>query len=386
MMKGISMLTKKIFLLISIIFILFSFTGCYNTTGIDRQYFVVSFGIDLAENNLIKLSLQIPSSSSGGSGSSESAQASSYQLYSVEGETIDECLSILNNYLNKKINLSHCSALILSEELAKKGIEPYINTLTNNTELRHSCEIIISSTTALEVLEKVANSGEVFSARLFDYLSTSSQYTGYTIQSTFGDFFQALDNDYYNPSCIYTLVEKDTVQTNGIAIFNKATMIGHIDVSNSISHLIVTNNLDTCTITIDNPFEENEMLDLDVSLYKNTDIKIDVINGSPFISLTVYPEGTIKSSGSIFNYIDDNNIKSVEDATSNYLEKIIKDYLYIISKKYNSDIVGFKGIYQTKFLTKEEFDKVHWDEIFQDSYFKIDLKTKINSSNLFNKE
>lgn len=380
------MILKKFALLILIFIILFSLTGCYNTTGIDRQYFVVSFGIDLAENDLIKFSLQIPSSGSSSSESSSSAQASSYQLYSVEGETIDECISILNNYLNKKINFSHCSALILSEEIAQKGIEPFINTLTNNTELRHSCEIIISSTTALDVLEKVANSGEVFSARLFDYLSTSSQYTGYTIQSTFGDFFQALDNDYYNPSCIYASVSNDTVQTNGIAIFNKATMIGHIDVSNSISHLIVTNDLDTCTITIDNPFEENEKLDLDVSLYKNTEIKIDVINGSPLITLTIYPEGTIRSSGSIFNYIDNNNITSVEHATTNYLEKIIKDYLYTITKKYNSDIVGFKGIYQSTFPTKEEFDKVHWDEIFQDSYFKINIKTKINSSNLFNKE
>ena len=380
------MLIKKIILIILIVFILITFSGCYNTTGIDRQYFVVSFGIDLAENNLIKFSLQIPSSSSGKSGDSGSAQASSYQIYSVEGETIDECISILNNYLNKKLNFSHCSALILSEKVAQKGIETFINTLTNNTELRHSCEIIISSTTALDVLEKVSNSGEVFSARLFDYLSTSSQYTGYTIQSTFGDFFQALDNDYYNPSCIYASVNDNTVQTNGIAIFNKSIMIGHIDVSNSISHLIVTNDLETCTITIENPFEENEMLDLDVSLYKNTDIKIDIINGSPLISITVYPEGTIRSSGSIFNYIDTKNITSVEKAATNYLEKILKDYLYTISKKYNSDIVGFKGIYQSTFLTKEEFDKIHWDEIFMDSYFKITLKTKINSSNLFNKE
>ena len=144
-------------------------------------------------------------------------------------------------------------------------------------------------------------------------------------------------------------------------------MIGHIDVSNSISHLIVTNDLDTCTITIDNPLEENEKIDLDVSLYKNTQIDIDVINGSPCINLTVYPEGTIRSSGSIFNYIDNNNIKNVEVATSNYLEKILKDYLYTITKKSNSDIVGFKGIYQSTFLTKEEFDKIHWDEIFKDS-------------------
>lgn len=274
----------------------------------------------------------------------------------------------------------------IRKNCTENGIETYINTLTNNTELRHSCEIIVSSTTAKEVLEKVSNSGEVFSARLFDYLSTSADYTGYTIQSTFGDFFQSLDNDYYHPCSIYVSVSDDTIQTNGIAIFQNDYMLGHIDVSNSISHLMVTNDLNTCTITIDNPFEEGELLDLDISLYKDTDINIDLINGSPLISITIYPEGTIRSSGSIFNYIDNEKIDNVERATSNYIKKILEDYLYTISHKYNSDIVGFKGICQAKYLTKEEFDKVNWDEIFQDSYFDINLKTKINSSNLFNKE
>ena len=377
---------KRIFIIISCsLLLLFISTNSYNQTGLEHYYFVIAIGLDKSENDLLKFTVQL-STSKDESSSSGSSQANKFEIFSVQAKTINEAITILNNYLNKKLNFSHCSALILSEEIAKKGIEPFINTLTNNTELRHSCEIIISSSSALDVLEKVSNSGEVFSARLFDYLSTSSQYTGYTIQSTFGDFFQALDNDYYNPSCIYATVNNNTVQTNGIAIFNKSIMIGHIDVSNSISHLIVTNDLETCTITIENPFKENEMLDLDVSLYKNTDIKIDIINNTPLIWITVYPEGTIRSSGSIFNYIDNNNITSVEHATTNYLEKILKDYLYTISKHYNSDIVGFKGLYQSTFLTKEDFDKIHWDEIFQDSYFKINLKTKINSSNLFNKE
>ncbi len=268
----------------------------------------------------------------------------------------------------------------------ENGIESYINTLTNNTELRHSCEIIVSSTTAKDVLDKVSNSGEVFSARLFDYLSTSADYTGYTIQSTFGDFFQSLDNDYYHPCSIYVSVLDDTIQTNGIAIFQNDYMLGHIDISNSISHLMVTNDLKTCTITIDNPFEEGELLDLDVSLYKDTSIDIDIINGSPLISVTIYPEGTIRSSGSIFNYINNEKIDEVEREMSNYLKKILEDYLYTISHQYNSDIVGFKGICQAQYLTKEDFDKVNWDKIFGDSFFNIEIKTKINSSNLFNKE
>lgn len=379
---------KKTILLIFILLIsLFTLTGCNYKRGIDEYYFIISLGLDKSDNNLLKINVQISSTASESStGSSDTSQASEYQIYSVEARTIDEGISILNNYLNKQINLSHCSTLIISEELAKEGIKPYISTLSNNSELRHSCEVIISSSTSYDLMSKVANSGEVFSARLYDYLTTSTEYTGYTIQASFGNFFQALDNDYYEPTAIYATVLDNTIQSDGIAIFKNHYMVGHINVSDSIAHLIVTDELNTCTITTDSPFDEDELLDLEVSLYKHTKIDVELVNGSPLISISVYPQGTIRSSGSNFNYISNENIKLVENSVNSYLERLLKEYLYAISKEFNSDIVGFEGLYRSKFTTKEDFDKCHWDEIFQDSFFNVTVDTKINSSNLFNKE
>ena len=113
------MIFKKVFLIIILISCLFIFCGCYNTMGIDKQYFIFSLGLDITDQNNLALSVQIPFPSSN-SNSSDSAQSSEYQIYTVEARTIDECLSILNNYLNKKINLSHCSALVISKKLAEK--------------------------------------------------------------------------------------------------------------------------------------------------------------------------------------------------------------------------------------------------------------------------
>lgn len=379
---------KKIFLTSTIlIIILFTFTGCDYSRGIDNYYFITALGLDIQDNGLLKISIQTSSNSSGTSGeSSSSSQASEYKIYSAEAKTIDEGINILDNYLSKPINLTHCSALIISEELVKKGVKTYIHTLSNNTELRHSCHIIISSSTAYDVMEKVSNSGEVFSARLYDYLSTTSDYTGYSIESTFGEFFQALDTDYYEPSTAYALVSGDTIQSDGIAIFKNEFMVGHLNILDSISHLIVTNKLDNCIITTENPFQDSEYMDLDVTLYKDTEINIDLINGTPLISIKVYPEGTIKSSGSTFNYIDNENISSVENTVNDYFNNILKNYLYSITKTYNSDIAGFSWIYKSTFLTEEDFEKIHWNEIFSDSFFNIEIESKINSSNLFNEE
>ena len=368
---------------------LFSLTGCQTAMGIDKFYYIIALGIDFSENHLLKVSIQTTDNGSGesnGSSGSGSSQSSNYKIYSVEAETIDSAITILNNYLSKKVNLSHCSALVFSEEVARSGISPYISALNNNTELRHSCEFLISSGSATDVLDMVSKSGESFTSRLFDYLTTSSDYTGYSIISTFGTFFSSLQNSYRQPCAVYTEVKDDIIQNSGIAVFRDDTMIGTLNVLDSISHLMVTNALNTCQISIDSPFKENEKADLQLRLYKNTDISFDMINHAPYITLDLYPEGTIISSGESFDYTDNNHIKKMEQATNDYIENIMKQYLYRITKEYQSDIAGFSGKYSSEFLTKDEFDNTHFQELFRESFFEVHVHTQINSSNLFNKQ
>ena len=375
---------KFLYLIIICTICLFSLTGCYKQIGIDKFYYIIALGIDSSDNNLLKISVQTINNSS--SSDSSSFPSTNYKIYSAEAETIDSAITILNNYLDKKINLSHCSAIVISETLARDGIQTYFNTFSNNTELRDSCKLLISSSTAYDVLDKVSNSGEIFSSRLYDYLTNSTSYTGYTIDSTFGTLFQALENNYKQPSAIYTKTSENTIQNFGIAVFKEDKMVGTLDSLDTISHLIVTNELNNCMLTIPHPSEENEKIDIDFKLYKKTKISIDIINNSPFISLDIFPEGTIRSSGNHLDYSNNSNFENVEKSLNTYLENIIKTYLYKISKEYDSDISGFSGKFSSKFLTEKDFQKQHWDKIFKDSFFKINIYTRINSSKLFNKQ
>lgn len=382
---------KKRFRLITIILVILitiiSNNGNANI-GIDNYYFVIGIGLDKGETGSINLSVQIPSSTAGEkSDSSGSSQSGNYEIYTVEGNTINECITILNSYLNKQINLSHCSAIVISEKLAKEGIRPYFYTLNNNNELRHSSTVIISSTNAYDVLNNISKSGKVFSSRLYDYLTVSSNYTAYTINSNLGTFFGAINNSNRQISSIYTIeTEGNVIQPGGLAVFKDAKMVGTLSPIYSICHSIVTNTLNTTVLTIDNPFNTIEKIDLDINLYKSTKTKIDLINGTPYISINIYPEGIIRSSGKNFDYSNQKNIKTVENEVNSYLEKYTKEYLYKITKEYKSDIVGFKGICKSKYLTEEDFNKIHFDEIFPDSFYNISINTKIRSSHLFNKE
>lgn len=379
---------KAISIILVLTILLFVLTGCYGSTDIDKYFYIVALGIDAVpdDEKNIKVSVQIASNSDGSSSSSGSSQSDNYKIYTAEANTLDIAFSILNNYLSKKINLSHCNAVIISEDIAKQGVQKYFATLSNNTELRPSCELLISSTTALDVLNNVSNSGEAFSSRLYDYLTTSTEYTGFTINSTFSYFFDRLENYQVDPSAIYSKVSDGLVQNIGTAVFKDDKMVGNLDILDTISHLIVTNELNSAILSIPSPFESDENIDLNINLYKNTDISIDIVNNSPVISLDIYPEGSILSSGEKYDYTDSENIKKAELSANNYINEIVKNYLYKISKDFNSDIVGFSGIYSATIPTKDEFDKVHWNNIFQDSFFKISVKTHINSNSLFNRQ
>lgn len=377
---------KKISLSICLIIILFSLTGCENaTTSIDQYYYVTGLGLDEGENNLLKIHVQIAHSSS--SDSSSSSQSTSSKIYSVEGESINSCFTILNNYLNKQLNFSHCSALILSEKIARSDIEPIFSTLGNDTDIRGTCNVIVSSTTSYELLEKVSNSGEGFSSRLFDYLVNSSDYTGFSADSEFSDIYRNMKDEYGQVSTIYTSILDNTVQNTGLAVFKNNRMTGSINVLDTISHLLVTSELKTCLLTFDSPFKSNEYIDMEITkLYKKSLVNISLINNSPFIEIDIYPKCYISSSGKNYDYTNENDIKKLEETTNSYIKNIVTNYLYTITKEYDSDIAEFGRKFTANFWTLDDFKKIRWNDIFKNTFYKVNVHTKITSSKLFNKQ
>ena len=295
-------------------------------------------------------------------------------------------INILNNYLNKTINLSHCSAIIFSEEIARDGIGNIINNLSSNDEIRPTAYILISNKSAYDILDKVSNSGEKFSSRFYEYIINSADYTGYSGKITFEEFASKINNPLEDCTAIYTYVDKESVQNSGLAIFKEDKMIGTADALDSISQLILNNELKEALITIPSPFKSTEFVDLEIKLDKNSKIDVSMINNTPFISFDVYLHANIKTSGKNFDYTNNENLKILDKYAENYIQQILLNYLYKISKEYDTDILGFQKILSKKCLTNEELENYKFKEVFKDSYFKSNVNVQIESTNLFSKE
>ena len=170
------------------------------------------------------------------------------------------------------------------------------------------------------------------------------------------------------------------IETNGLAVFHSDKLVGELTSIETVCHLIVTNKLDNCTISIPNPFKENDSIDLYLYQQSNTKTKVNLVNGSPYARINVSLNARILSIDEDSKYLTKENLQKIIDATNNYLEENISQYLYRTSKNFNSDIAGIGKHVVKHFLTVSDWENYNWLENYKNTFFNVDVNTHVKSS------
>lgn len=102
-------------------FVIFAiaFSSSYTSHNLSNLAYVLAIGVDVGENAKMKVSAQFTSSDAFSPNSSSSDESSNIVLVSSESDSIYSCLNLINTYIGKEINLSHCNVVVFSEEFAK---------------------------------------------------------------------------------------------------------------------------------------------------------------------------------------------------------------------------------------------------------------------------
>ncbi len=168
------------YLLIIIIAIIFSsaFVGAHSIQSVDDLAYAVAIGFDVGENDRIKVTFQFTMPNSSGEGSQ--GETAPVVIDSVEAACIESAVNLMNTFVSKEVNLSHCKVIVFSEEFAKRGISKEIYSLMNKVQVRPNSNIIVSTSTAKEYIESVKPSLENLVAKFYEILPRSSEYTGFT--------------------------------------------------------------------------------------------------------------------------------------------------------------------------------------------------------------
>ena len=256
---------KKVFVFIGILFvILLIISSKYSTTSqsIENLAYVIAIGIDNGDNGLLRVTLQIATPSSNSS-SSSSEQSSESTTTTVECSSITSGLNLVNSYISKKLNLSHCKIVVFSEKFAANGISDEISTLANNVEIRPDCSVLISKCDAKDFININKPVLVTLTARFYEVVVNSGEYTGFSTNVTLLDFYRSLkdyssdaiallagintpstqtapdDVNYVDLDSSYSagqalITNKNNMQINGLAVFHNGYCIGELNSIDSI--------------------------------------------------------------------------------------------------------------------------------------------------------
>ena len=214
-------IVKNLFILTLITLFIIAFSDSYLSLSLDNLAYVIAIGIDKSDTNNFQVTFQFstPNTDTSSQSESESSGKTSSLIKTVDASSLSSAVNLMNSYISKQINMSHCKIIVFSEEIAAEGISDEIYTLINDTQIRPSSNIVISKCDAKFYIEKTKPDLENLVSEYYENLPNSSIYTGFITDATIGDFFNALINKTCMPYAILGNVNTEQSENIGLAVF-----------------------------------------------------------------------------------------------------------------------------------------------------------------------
>ena len=375
---------KKFLILFSLfLLIIITFASTYDVRSVEELSYVLAIGIDHSnsEKEPLTLSIQIakPDYSEGG------GTKISTEVQTVNCNSFNLGIAMLNIQNPSELNLSHCSAIIISEEVAKEGFETFTTTISNNVEIRPTCNILVCQGSAIDMLDK-ASQIEDISAKFYNSFINSARNTSYVTPCKLSDFYAATAGDIKEPVAVYSFIANDTLESLGLAAFKGNKMVGRLSGVDTLCYNILTNNFDRSTIEIYNKPMPEYPLTVSIARSNSPKISVELEGNQPIIACQICVDAKLLSATKTIDLSDEKTQNMVKAEINTFLEQHISEFSYKTSREYQSDIVGFKGYFNKNFLTQDEIDKYNWDELYPKSKFVIKPITYLDYGSLFSKE
>ena len=365
---------KKILIIISI---LFCTTGCFNYKELNNYAIATGMAIDF-NNNEYEVSFLI--SNSPKSNSSISGHDYKTVIYSGKGKTIYECIKQIGTISPKELYIGHLSIVLISEDVAKKGINKIIDFLVQDPRSKKNFFVALTKTNkAKEVLSITSPLTDFPSQNLSTNIKTTSELQGSVIATDFNKLlyniankgvdltlsgFKVEGNIGNESTDNNTNIPKSYIYLTPLGIFKNDKLVYWTTLDESKGINIINDNINYMyfNINCNNGYMVVEInkLKSNINVLKNKNVNIK-INGKASIN-------------EITCNIDLNNQKTIKKFEKKIEDKIktLENYAVNLSKKYNTDIFGINLKYYRNYQkTNKEYNNFK---------FNFDTNIKLNST------
>jgi spore germination protein KC len=368
----------RITLLILIILINAMFTtGCWNYREVDTLTIVAGVAIDKGANGQYIVTAETVQISGGKDPTTTS------KTITMEGKTIFDAVRNGISITGKKLYWSHTKVIILSKEIASKGLKDALEFYNRDSETREDVHILISEgASAKEIFDGQGTTNDIKSFTLEEMLKSQVGLSKAPVR----DILQFdIESRTQGISEIIPAVnlkqvdEKMVPQISGTAIIKNDKLVGFLNGEETKDLNFIINEVKGGVLIEE--MQVNDMPTLvSLEIIKNKTKVTPVTDGNDIeINVNINTTVAIDEILGNANFFDDEERMKMENIAENTLEKRIDALIEKIQLQYDADIFGFAATLQENKVQEWHSVSNNWEEVFKD--LKVNVNTTVHIKN-----
>lgn len=360
-------------------------TGCWDYSEINKKAIVSGAAIDYdAERNEYIVTVEFISPKGGGG---EGAQFEPIN-YTGTGHTVFDAIRNLINKVGKRLYWAHAKIIIISDEIAKKGVVPVIDFINRDAEVRPDVSLIVSrEESARKLLRGYDEGHDTLAFHLSDMIQNQSNVSKFPVIETW-KFVNYLAQEGESPILPTAHQVRETNQVvpdlYGTAIFKKDKMVGWINGQETQSLLHIRDELKGGLVHTIHMAGMHTNVTLELFRAK-TKLKPIIKDGKLIMTINAKLEVDIAEIDTVRDVIQKKERELLKKETEEMMNKGMINIIKKVQKEYKADIFHFAGTIQREMPDEWKKIKDNWEEVFSELPVEITSEVDIKGSALTSK-
>jgi len=387
-MKRGSIMEGKRYLLISIIIVALSISGCWNYSEINDKRIVAGAAVDYdKEKDMMELTVELVKPVM-----RQAQTLMERETFESLGGNLFNAIRNLISETGKKIFWSHAKVLILHEDLVKEKDKflSVIDFIKRDAETRDDIMLLISrEKTAKEILKTNVKVYDIISFHLEDMLQNYKSISKYRSVPLW-KFVDELSSEGISATLptveTGTYNKKDISQIYGTAVFKGAKIVGWLNGMETKGFLFAIDEIKGGTVVVDEVKVTKPPIDITLEIIRSL-TKVKPLYRDEKLTMKVDIKTTVNINeidGSV-DFMDEKNLEAIEKSGENGIKKMVEHVIKKVQEEYKSDIFGFGAAISRDMPDLWKNIKSDWDNIFSKLDVEVNADLKIRGSALRSK-
>ncbi|MED3730157.1 Ger(x)C family spore germination protein [Geobacillus stearothermophilus] len=367
--------------------------GCWSKKELTDLSVVIAVGLDKTKDGRYLVSFQVVNPGNVAGALQRGGGAGGVPIsVSSTGDTLVEASRKASKKLSRILYYAHTNLVVISEELARQGLNGVFDAIERNQEFRTTTKLVIAhGHSAKEVLSVLTPIDKIPANQIIKTLEFSEMALGQTISTDVWEVIRDFTSSGKNIVLTGVVIEGNTQrgkrQTNvqssvpdarisldGLALFKKDRLVRWVNGSTERGVLWGLDRIKQTNITI--PWKGKKEAIGYRAMEVTTRLKVELKNGHPSILVHIQTEGDISETYVPINLADYRLLFQLEKAIGRDIEREVRQAIETAQHE-KTDVFGFGEAVHRAHPRLWKRIKKEWD----DRYFPhLPVTVKVDAS------